>query len=563
MDALSTALLASVIAAASAAFLEGVLMLALPNAFWPTLAYPASVVVYVVAGAIAWRRRPGSLLGALIMLGGLALFVAGFASIEIPALSLVGGLAGTWILAVVVHLMLAFPSGRLRHWFPRAIVTAAYVNSVVLQVPKVLLAPEQGQVWGWVQSALGTVVMVSLSGVLLFSLRRTTPEKRRTLIPLYAYGMAVAALIPTSSLLLREILGMPPTQVWGIQMAAIAGVPLAFLAASVLGSFAPTAEAEAIAAWLGSGPGRPPVREALAKALADPSVGVAYWVPERAEFVDSEGLPVDVPPPGSPGSDAARVHVNGELVGAIVFDPDTTPGRAAQEAASVVALAIEGERLTAALRASQASLQRSRVRLVEAADAVRGAIARDLHDGLQVRLVLLGVEAQRLAMATAAIPVAAGVSAEATRLREGIDEAAGDLRRLARQVMPSALEERGLALAVEDLTDRMPIPTAFDPNSVPDHISPACSLTAYFAVAEGLSNAVKHGRATSAAVSFEVEGRNLVVEVSDDGAGGASLRPGSGIGGLRDRVDAVGGWLSVISPEGMGTRLRVVVPCAS
>lgn len=563
VDSLHAALLASLVAGTVAALLQGALMVLLPNFFWPTLAYPAGVVVCLVAGLVAWRRRPGSLMGALIMLGGLALFVAGFASVEIPALMLVGVLAGTWILAVIVHLLLAFPGGRLRHWLPRAITAAAYVNSMILQVPKVLLPPEGGQVWSVLQSVLGTVVMVALAGVLIGRLKLATPAKRRTLIPLYAYGMAVAALIPTSALLLRDLLGMDPIVVWMVQMAAIAGVPIAFLAASVTGSFAPTAEAEALAGWLASGPERPPVGEALAKALGDPAVRLVYWVPRRSEFVDQSGAAVPLPPPGSPGQEAVEVDVGDELVGAIIFDPRTTTRRAVQEAAGVVALAVDGERLTAALRASEASLQRSRVRLVQAADDVRSAIARDLHDGLQARLVLLGVEAQRLANAAASLPDAPGVRAEATRLRHGLDEAAGDLRRLARQIMPSALEERGLALAVEDLTDRMPIPTRFDPEAVPDGLSPACSLTAYFAVAEGLTNAVKHGRASSASVTLHLEDGHLNVEVSDDGVGGATPRPGSGIGGLRDRVDAMGGQLTILSPEGAGTRLKVVVPCGS
>ncbi|VEP40291.1 MULTISPECIES: ATP-binding protein [Tessaracoccus] len=562
VDSLRAALAAVLVAGSAAAGLEAALLAAVPGFHPLTLAYPAAAFVYVAAGALAWWRRPGSLMGALIMLGGLALLVAGVGNTELPGFTEVGAVAGTWILAVIVHLLLAFPGGRLRHRLPRAIVAAAYVNSVVLQLPRALLPAEQGQWWAGAQSAVGTVVMVTVAGVLLYRLLLASPAKRRTLIPLYGYGLAVAGLIPTSTLILRGLLGMDPLQVWMLQMAAIAGVPLAFLAASLLGSFAPTAEAQALAAWLSAGTDRPPVAQALTRALGDPSVRITYWVPERQEFVDTAGERTDVPAPGSPDRDAVHIRSGGDLLGAILFDPRATTARAAQEAAGVVALAIEGERLTAALRASRAALLRSRSRLVEAADAVRTAIARDLHDGLQVRLVLLAVEAQRLANAAAAGADGHRLSTEATTLRHGIDEAAAELRRLARQVMPSALEERGLALAVEDLTDRMPLPTRFDAAAVPEDLPPAVALTAYFAVSEGLTNAVKHGRASTAWVTIERSGADLVVEVADDGAGGAAPRPGSGIGGLRDRVETVGGRLTVTSPQGGGTRLRVEVPCA-
>ncbi|MHA6523526.1 sensor histidine kinase [Tessaracoccus sp. G1721] len=563
VDSLRAALTACLVAGAAAALLEAALLWAVPGFHPLTLVYPAVSLVYAGAGALAWWRRPGSLMGALIMLGGLALLVAGVGNTELRGLDVLGLVAATWILAVIVHLLLAFPGGRLRRWVPRVIAGTAYLNSVVLQIPRALLPPGQGQQWALVQSVIGTVVMVALAGVLLYRLLLASPAKRWTLIPLYCYGMAVAALIPTSSLILRGYLGLDPVQVWGVQMAAIAGVPLTFLAASLLGSFAPTAEAEALAAWLSSGPDRPAVRDALARSLGDTSVRLAYWVPERQEFVDATGERVDVPAPGSPGPDAVHVRSGGDLVGAIVYDPRTTTARAVQEAAGVVALAIDGERLTAALRASRAALMRSRSRLVEAADAVRTSIARDLHDGLQVRLVLLGVEAQRLANAAAAGAGPDELESGATALRQGIDAAATDLRRLARQIMPSALEERGLALAVEDLTDRMPLRTRFDASSVPVDLPPAVALTAYYAVAEGLTNAVKHGRASEASVTIERVDSDLVVSVADDGAGGATPRPGSGIGGLRDRVEAVGGRLDVDSPPGRGTRLRMEVPCGS
>lgn len=184
-----------------------------------------------------------------------------------------------------------------------------------------------------------------------------------------------------------------------MQMAAIAGVPVIFLGATLRGAFAPTAEAEELAIWLGSGPDGPPIADALARALGDPTLTLAYWVRERSAFVDATGAPVELPVGGTPRRGVQSVRVGDELVGAIAYDPADTDPRAVAEAAQVVALALRGERLSAELLASQAQLRRSRRRIVRAGDRVRLRIARDLHDGLQGRLVLLGIEAQRLAHA--------------------------------------------------------------------------------------------------------------------------------------------------------------------
>lgn len=560
VDSLRLALLGSLGVGVVAALLEVGLLAGVADFNVLLLAFPVMTVVYLAAGVLAWWRRPGSWLGPLLMVGAMAVLLAGLGNVDVGPLALAGRLAATWILAVLVHLLLAFPSGRLRHPFLRLLVTAAYVNSLVLQAPQVLLGEGPASVAAAVQRCLGVVVMVATAGVLVVRLRAASPAQRRTLVPLYVYGMGVSVLIPTSTIVLRGLLGVPPLQVAMLQILAITGVPVAFLAATLRGSFAPTAEADALASWLGADIDRPPVAVALARALGDPTVTLAYWLPDRAEFVDADGLPVDVPTGGSGVREAVRVEVGGELVGVIVHDTRSVPSRAVREAARVVALAIEGERLTADLRASQAQLRRSRARVVGAADRERARIARDLHDGLQVRLVLLGVEAQRLANAGDS-PEGEPVGERATRLREGIDAVAAEVRRLAHHLMPVSLAERGLALAVEDLTDRMPIPTRFDAAAVPDMGEAAVARTAYFAVSEGLANTVKHAGASAASVVIARDGDDLVVEVVDDGIGGAA--PGAGLGGLRDRVEAIGGTLSLHSPPGGGTRVRVELPCGS
>jgi signal transduction histidine kinase len=256
-----------------------------------------------------------------------------------------------------------------------------------------------------------------------------------------------------------------------------------------------------------------------------------------------------------------EVERAGDRLGAIVYDAALIADpELVRRAGRVVALAVESERLTARLRASEEALRRSRSRLVEAGDRERRRIAQDLHDGLQVRLVLLGLQAARLAL-DADGP--AGCREGATALRTGLDAAAAELRDLVHAVMPAPLVERGLCAATEDLVDRVPVPTRLS-LGVPDGVLPApVQNTAYFVVAEGLANALKHARATQLSVRVAHEGHRLVVEVGDDGVGGADLDAGTGLRGLADRVDVLGGTLRVTSPDGAGTRLVAELPCAS
>ena len=203
-------------------------------------------------------------------------------------------------------------------------------------------------------------------------------------------------------------------------------------------------------------------------------------------------------------------------------------------------------------------MRRSRERIVEAADRERRTIARNLHDGLQVRLVVLAIEAQQLATDRLT-----GADQEAaTALRVGIDAAAADLRDLVHAVMPAALVERGLLAAAEDLVDRMPVPTRLRLDELDRPLSRSVQSTAYFVLAEGLANALKHSHATKLTVRLGQAADNLLVEVSDDGIGGAHLS-GTGLRGLADRVDAHGGRLDLQSSSGQGTQLIVEIPCGS
>nr|WP_244964005.1 histidine kinase [Pseudoclavibacter helvolus] len=237
----------------------------------------------------------------------------------------------------------------------------------------------------------------------------------------------------------------------------------------------------------------------------------------------------------------------------MIADPDSV-----RRAGRVLAIALDRERLTAALLASNEALQQSRLRIVETADRERNRIARDLHDGLQVQLVLLALEAQQIANSVDAHP---STVSEATALRRRIDTAAADLRSLVHAVLPSALVERGLTAAAEDLVDRLEIPARLVSDTDERTLAPATSQSAYLIVAEALTNAVKHSEARSVDVTITQAGALLSVTVKDDGRGGARVEDGSGLKGLVDRIDTLGGSFELVSPVGAGTEVRVELPC--
>ncbi len=221
-------------------------------------------------------------------------------------------------------------------------------------------------------------------------------------------------------------------------------------------------------------------------------------------------------------------------------------------------LALENARLHADMRAQLLEVQESRVRIVQAADEERRRIERDLHDGAQQRLVALALQlrsAQR-ELGSRADPHVDRLLAEAV---DELQVAVEELRELARGVHPAILTEDGLAAALESLTSRAPIPVALD---VSDGRLPAqVEATAYFVACEALANVVKHAHASKAAVSAHRRNGVLVVAVEDDGVGGAHTENGSGLRGLADRVEALGGRLVVESPAGGGTHVVGEIPC--
>jgi PAS domain S-box-containing protein len=256
--------------------------------------------------------------------------------------------------------------------------------------------------------------------------------------------------------------------------------------------------------------------------------GAVRWVLDRGQLV---------PGPGG------RLWMDGALF-------DVTERRAAEEAL----------RRREIEQARAEELRASSVRIVQAADAARRKIERDLHDGAQQRLVALALEARLARGRVSTDPGAAGPFLE--HLGEELAEASAELRELARGIHPAVLTERGLAPAIAALATRAPVPVEI--LDLPaDRLPPAAETTAYFTVSEALTNVAKYARATHATVRLSSERDALVVEVRDDGVGGARAGTGSGLSGLADRVGACAGSLSVTSPPGQGTLVRAVLPLAA
>ena len=208
-------------------------------------------------------------------------------------------------------------------------------------------------------------------------------------------------------------------------------------------------------------------------------------------------------------------------------------------------------------RARTEELRASRIRIVEAADAARRRIERDLHDGAQQRLVKLGLDIRIAQRRFEKDPQSIGPMLQ--EIGDELSAASSELRELARGIHPAVLTDRGLAPAIDALVNRATVPVEVL-ETPEERLAPSLESTAYFTVAEALTNVAKYAQATHATVRIARVDHEVVVEVADDGVGGADASNGSGLSGLADRVQATDGRLTVKSPPGKGTVIRAVLP---
>ncbi|RZU18998.1 histidine kinase/DNA gyrase B/HSP90-like ATPase [Kribbella rubisoli] len=287
---------------------------------------------------------------------------------------------------------------------------------------------------------------------------------------------------------------------------------------------------------------------ALRTALRDPGLRVGLLVPGASGFVDAAGTPVR-------GPQLVPVMLGGAQIGVLASDA-LNPAVLKAVAAGAASL-VEVTRLRAELAGALREVEASRTRLVQAGDAERRRLERDLHDGAQQRLVSLG-----MAMRLAQRHLDDGTVDVDGLLDQGVAElatAVAELRQIAHGLRPTSLDD-GLQAALSAITQSLPIPVRLQiPSDLPEELA----TTAYFVAAEAVTNAAKYANATAIAVRVARAGDEVTVRIEDDGCGGASPRPGSGLSGLLDRVAAVGGSLELRSPAGRGTTVEVVLPCGS
>lgn len=295
----------------------------------------------------------------------------------------------------------------------------------------------------------------------------------------------------------------------------------------------------------------------LADALQDPLVELLFWIPGLDAYSDATGDTVPAPPRDARAW--SEIRREDARTAVLLHDPallerlDLLDG-----VLGAAALSIEMARLTVEVRLQLGEVEASRARIVEAGYEERRRLERDLHDGAQQRLVSLGVQLRRLQLT---LPREAQILSPAfDQIVAEVGAAIGDLRQIAAGVRPARLDE-GLAAALRDLARTSPVPVEVD---APDErVAASVEAAAYFVACEALTNAVKHGSPSKVVVHALRENGTLYVVVSDDGVGGAAVRRGSGLAGIRDRVAAHGGTFDVVSPRGGGTRVEVAIPCES
>jgi signal transduction histidine kinase len=529
---------------------------------------------WCITGLVEWSRRPSSRIGLLMVLFGFAWFAGRLTYTDRPLLYTIGLFLGALFFAVLAHVLLAFPSGRLEGRLPRWLMAIGYFDTiVVIAIAMLFHKGEPGDprnlalvdanttlTDAFKNSArgVGVACFVVVLAILALRWRHATPRWRRTFALVFWTGAAAAALAGASISTrtpYKEPLG--PIEVGAFLV--IAAVPFALSVDLLRGKLARGAVAELVVA-LGAtrAPGR--LRDALARALNDRSLSLAYWLPERQQYVDVEGRPVELPSDG--GSQVATiVEREGRPVAALVHDATLRDAPDLVEAVGAAAgLALENERLQADLRARLAELRSSRARMVDAADAERRRLERNLHDGTQQRLVSISMALGLAESKLGSDPQEAGVILDEARQALGV--ALQELREFSQGIHPGVLTERGLGPALQELVYLAPMPIEL---SVPsdDRLPEPVEAAAYYVVAEALANVAKYAAADAVSVRVERRNGSAVIEVADDGVGGADLTRGSGLRGLGDRVEALGGTLAVESPPGLGTRLRAEIPCVS
>jgi signal transduction histidine kinase len=414
---------------------------------------------------------------------------------------------------------------------------------------------------GYCGEGLCGVVLIVLLVRRLISARRLD---RVVLTPVVVAGIAATVAAIVSGAGQQEVgASSAPVVAYLAEGLVDIALPLAFLVAFVQRALL-IRNITWLVAEISGGAGVDVIRDALRATLQDPTLDVVDLSALDGPVPAGLGGLQEEPPSAVPGAEPAGqdrlvefVHSeSGEPIAVIIADPSLDRYRGLFDVAvRTSALALQtAQAQAAAAQAKLAEVHASRARIIEAAHAERQRIERDLHDGVQQHI--LGVAAQlSAAVAKSSDPAARAAFAG---VREDLKEILAELRELAHGIHPTVLTQSGLAAALEEVTDRLPLPVGLDVPAT--RVAPAVEAAVYFVACEALANVVKHASASGVTLTVTVGESEVAMEIADDGVGGAGP-PGRGLANIADRVNALDGHLVIDSPPGAGTRLVVMIPC--
>jgi signal transduction histidine kinase len=532
---------------------------------------------FIGAGVFAWRSRPRNRVGLLMVAVGIAWLPRQITmSSDHPLTEYAISASSLWI-AVIAHLMMAFPTGRVGSWVGRVVVGLVYTAAVAIglsdgylvslgmlpdkaptELRSLVDAPWPVTVAAVISDLQVVPIVVLGTAVLVHALNRwrsSSSTQRRAAAPVLISGAIAIALFVGGEVFdigdRYEVL-LDICMFW-----SFAAIPLAYLLSRMRGRIDRAGVADLVVRLRDQRP-TGNLEGALASALHDPGLRVGYWMPERSGYVDADGRPVDVPV-RSADQVVTRVDRAGARFAVLIHDPALLEEPELVDAAcAAAALALENERLAAELRAKLVQLDASRARVLQATEVERRRLERDLHDGVQQHLLSA---AMTLGLAETTLsngdPKPAELVGEA---KNTVLSALDDLRALCHGIHPTVLTERGLLGAVRELTAVASVPVECSVD-LPPTVPPDVETAAYYIVNEALANLTKHAKAGRAWITISRVRDGISVEVRDDGRGGADPSLGSGLRGLADRVEAQRGTFALSSPLGAGTTIRAALPC--
>lgn len=531
-------------------------------------------LVMVAAGLVASVNGEDRV-GLLVVLAGYA-WLGERCLLAIPSdltVTLGAVLVGAWF-PLLAHALVTFPSGRIGSRVDGAVVMAGYAINIGLTVVRTLFLPfgayglqernllavfEDVDTALWIterSDELTLAWIVVLVVLMVGKAVSASPAARRAYGAVWAAGVVLAA--NTGVIVAAGLEIFSYREAYDLWLEIVAGLAPATLAATLVAIRLSEDRLVRLVADLQTvGPGTT-LRGALRRALSDPGLDITYLHAGTGGWIDDGGRAM-TSPYDTTGRAVSTIERGGEPIAALVHDPVLLRNPERLRAATGAAgLALHNEQLKAELRAQLLDVRASRARIVEAGDRERQRVERNLHDGAQQRLVGLALTLRLLRSRAdaGADPATIELLEEAAR---DLDDALSELRELSRGLHPSIVTESGLGAAFEMLAERPGTPVALDID-LPEPLPEAVAVGAYYVVAEALANVNKHAGATEARLSARIEDGVLRVGVADDGGGGASATPGSGLEGLSDRVAALGGRLAVNSPVAGGTSLVAEIP---